>query len=57
MTAQVKEKQTKSDLNQKTQTSFMTLHIITSACHALLNTTFIAPSPKPSWFDDLLMGL
>lgn len=43
----------KDSLQQKTQTSFVSLHIITSACHALLNTTFIAPDPKPDWFDDL----
>lgn len=40
-------------LEQKTQTAFISLQVITSACHAILNTEFIAPDPKPSWFDDL----
>ena len=29
------------------------MHIVTTACHAVLNTQFIAPEPKPDWFDDL----
>ena len=29
------------------------LQIVTASCHGVLNTQFIAPSPKPSWFDDL----
>jgi alkylhydroperoxidase/carboxymuconolactone decarboxylase family protein YurZ len=41
------------DLQQNTKTSFVTLTLITQACHGILNTTFVAPKPKPSWFDDL----
>lgn len=40
-------------LQAQTQSAFVTLNLITQACHGILNTTFIAPSPKPSWFDDL----
>lgn len=40
-------------LSQKTQTTFVTLNLITQSCHAILNTTFTAPDPKPDWFDDL----
>lgn len=40
-------------LEQKTQTALMTLTLITQACHGIVNTTFIAPSPKPTWFDGL----
>jgi hypothetical protein len=36
-----------------TQSSFVTLNLITQSCHAILNTTFVAPAPKPDWFDDL----
>lgn len=42
-----------SDLQQKTQTAFITLSLITQACHGILNTVFIAPTPKPDWFDGL----
>ncbi len=45
--------QSTTDLQQKTQSSFVTLNLITQACHGILNTVFIAPSPKPDWFDDL----
>ena len=41
------------DLQAKTKKSFITLTLITQACHGILNTTFIAPDPKPKWFDDL----
>jgi hypothetical protein len=44
---------TTSDLQQKTQGAFITLSLITQACHGILNTVFIAPTPKPVWFDDL----
>lgn len=42
-----------ADLKQKTQSAFVTLSLITQACHGILNTSFVAPDPKPSWFDDL----
>ncbi len=45
--------QSTTNLQNKTQTSFVTLNLITQACHGILNTTFVAPTPKPSWFDDL----
>ena len=34
-------------------TGVTSLNIVTAACHAILNTLFIAPSPKPAWFDNL----
>ncbi|MDD1015697.1 alpha-pore-forming cytotoxin MakA [Pseudomonas rubra] len=40
-------------LQNNTQSSFLSLNLITQACHGVLNTNFTAPSPKPSWFDDL----
>ncbi len=42
-----------TDTNSNTASGFASLQIVTSACHAVLNTQFIAPTPKPSWFDDL----
>jgi predicted nucleic acid-binding Zn-ribbon protein len=42
-----------SGMSQKTQTTFLSLHVITVCCHAVLNTQFVAPDPKPDWFDDL----
>lgn len=44
---------TSNDTNNKTATGFASLQIVTTSCHGVLNTQFIAPSPKPSWFDDL----
>jgi len=40
-------------LQQQTQSAFVILSLITQACHGILNTNFVPPSPKPSWFDDL----
>lgn len=40
-------------MSQKTQTAFLSLHVITACCHAILNTQFTAPDPKPKWFDAL----
>jgi len=37
----------------KTGVAFNAAQLITMACHAVANTTFVAPDPKPSWFDDL----
>ena len=34
-------------------TGVAALNIVTGACHAILNTVFIAPTPKPGWFDSL----
>lgn len=42
-----------SNLQQQTQTSFLSLNLITQACHGILNTNFTPPTPKPIWFDDL----
>lgn len=39
--------------NARTANGFAGLQIITAACHGIMNTVFIAPSPKPTWFDDL----
>ncbi len=33
--------------------AFTAAQLITMACHGVLNTQFVAPNPKPSWFDDL----
>lgn len=41
------------ELQQNTQKSFVTLTMITQACHGILNTTFVSPKPKPKWFDGL----
>jgi hypothetical protein len=41
----------------KTQTAFVTLNMITQACHGILNTTFVPPPQKPSWFDALAANL
>lgn len=51
--AQAQTSPTLSDSQQKTQASFLSLQVITAACHAILNTTFTPPSVKPSWFDSL----
>ncbi|QIG92469.1 MULTISPECIES: alpha-pore-forming cytotoxin MakA [Bradyrhizobium] len=40
-------------LETQTQSAFVILSLITQACHGILNTVFVPPSPKPSWFDDL----
>jgi hypothetical protein len=42
-----------SPLQTQTQSAFVTLNLITQSCHGVLNTNFVAPSPKPDWFDDL----
>jgi hypothetical protein len=46
---------TAASLNTNTNTAsgFASLQIVTASCHGVLNTQFIAPSPKPDWFDDL----
>lgn len=41
------------DLNQKTWAGWSSLHIITTCCVAVQSTKFIAPDPKPDWFDSL----
>ncbi|MCU1796304.1 alpha-pore-forming cytotoxin MakA [Pectobacterium polaris] len=40
-------------LQNRTQNAFLTLNLITQACHGVLNTTFVQPQPKPSWYDSL----
>jgi predicted nucleic acid-binding Zn-ribbon protein len=37
----------------KTGQAFTAAQLITMACHAVANTVFNPPSPKPVWFDDL----
>ncbi len=44
---------TQPTLQDKTQKAFLSLTLITQACHGVLNTNFVTPTPKPSWFDDL----
>lgn len=39
--------------NDATSTGFAALQIVTASCHGVLNTQFIAPDPKPKWFDAL----
>jgi hypothetical protein len=39
--------------NDATSSGFASLQIVTGACHGVLNTQFIAPTPKPVWFDAL----
>lgn len=41
------------DTNEKVGNGFASLQIVTTACHGVLNTQFIAPPQKPDWFDDL----
>lgn len=36
-----------------TGVSYNAAQLITVAAHAVLNTVFVAPTPKPAWFDDL----
>ena len=36
-----------------TGVSYNAAQLITFAAHAVVNTVFVAPTPKPSWFDDL----
>lgn len=36
-----------------TGVSYNAAQLITFASHAVVNTVFVAPSPKPVWFDDL----
>ena len=42
-----------TNTNSSTASGFASLQIVTASCHGVLNTQFIPPSPKPSWFDDL----
>jgi hypothetical protein len=37
----------------RTANGVASLNIITGACHAILNTQFTPPTPKPDWFDSL----
>ncbi|KYF55221.1 hypothetical protein BE08_05720 [Sorangium cellulosum] len=53
MSIAANDPQSTSDLQKQTQSAFVMLSLITQACHGILNTVFIAPDPKPSWFDDL----
>lgn len=36
-----------------TGVSYNAAQLITFACHAVVNTVFISPTPQPSWFDSL----
>ncbi|AYH47020.1 hypothetical protein B6N31_04605 [Dickeya fangzhongdai] len=40
-------------LQNKTQKAFLSLNLITQACHGVLNTAFVQPPSKPSWYDGL----
>lgn len=42
-----------TDINDNSSQSFTAMQIVTASCHAVLNTQFIAPDPKPEWFDEL----
>lgn len=44
-------------LQSKTQKGFFSLQLVTQSCHAVLNTQFVAPDPKPGWFDALKQHL
>lgn len=41
------------NMEGKTGQAFTAAQLITMACHGVVNTQFVAPDPKPSWFDDL----
>lgn len=40
-------------LAAQSQKSFLTLNMITQACHGVANTVFVVPPNKPTWYDDL----
>jgi hypothetical protein len=40
-------------LTRASKAAFNALFLITQACHGILNTVFTAPTPKPTWFDEL----
>ncbi|SNS63485.1 haemolytic enterotoxin (HBL) [Pseudomonas japonica] len=40
-------------LSGNTSVSYNAAQLITFACHAVVNTVFISPTPQPSWFDSL----
>ncbi|MGN6275099.1 MAG: alpha-pore-forming cytotoxin MakA [Solirubrobacterales bacterium] len=40
-------------IGPQTKKSFLTLNMITQACHGVANTVFVPPPTKPVWFDDL----
>lgn len=42
-----------NNMEGKTGQAYTAAQLITMACHGVLNTQFVAPNPKPSWFDDL----
>ena len=42
-----------TNTNDKSASGFASLNIVTTSCHGVLNTVFVAPSPKPDWFDSL----
>ena len=44
---------TTNENNETVASGFVSLQIVTTACHGVLNTSFVAPSEKPEWFDDL----
>lgn len=46
-----------ANTNKTTGSGFASLQIVTAACHGILNTQFIAPTPKPKWFDGLAADL
>ena len=41
------------DTKTKLNKGFASLTVMSLACHGILNTELLAPSPKPAWFDDL----
>ena len=45
------------DLKSQTQTGFLSLQLVTQACHAVANTVFVPLTPKPDWFDGLKTNL
>lgn len=45
------------DLNQNTWAGWSSLHVITTSCIAVQNTSFSPPDPKPDWFDALNAAL
>ena len=39
--------------NQTVASGFVSLSVVTTSCHGVLNTSFTSPPANPDWFDDL----
>lgn len=46
-----------NNTSKTSATGFASLQLVTASCHSILSTNFIAPTPKPDWFDALSADL